>query len=283
MNNQPNNQKGTRKYEELYDKSYELRKRFLEIFTRLGFGHVTTAFSSTEIIVALYYKIMNYNDNPDWEYRDRFVLSKGHGAGMLFPVFEDVGFFSKQEMQETIRIGGNYKKLKKYFYPGFEFYGGSLGMGLGMAAGMAYHNKVSDEQLWNTYVLLGDAECYEGSVFEAAEFAGANHLSNLIAVVDRNFYGVSDFTEHMLAIEPFADKWKANNWEVITVDGHCYEELIPALKNASERKTDKPVCIIANTVKGKGLEYLYNNPLMHGYVPKNEDDIERAFQELKHY
>ena len=175
-----------RKYEDLYEFSYKMRKRFLEIFTTVGFGHVTSAFSMTEIVVALYKEILRYNTaRPDWAERDRFVLSKGHGAGMLFPIFEEIGFFTKEEINDMVRIGGNFHELKKYFYPGFEFYGGSLGQGLGIAAGLATGARLNREN-WQTYCILGDAECYEGSVWEAILYAGHNRLNNLVAIVYRN-------------------------------------------------------------------------------------------------
>ena len=272
-----------RKYEDLYEFSYKMRKRFLEIFTTVGFGHVTSAFSMTEIVVALYKEILRYNTaRPDWAERDRFVLSKGHGAGMLFPIFEEIGFFTKEEINDMVRIGGNFHELRKYFYPGFEFYGGSLGQGLGIAAGLATGARLNREN-WQTYCILGDAECYEGSVWEAILYAGHNRLNNLVAIVDRNVLGCSEFTEDMISLEPFSAKWRSCNWNVKSVDGHCYEELISVLQESRLHRTDKPLCIIANTIKGKGLEYLYNKPLMHGYMPKEKDDIELAFRELKSY
>lgn len=272
-----------REYEEMYELSYRMRKRFLDLFTRLGFGHVTSAFSLTEIIGALYMKTMNYRVNePAWEECDRLVVSKGHGAGMLFPYFEEVGYFTPEEMDDMIRIGGSYERLQKLFYPGYEFYGGSLGHGLGLAAGMAMGAKLNRSP-WYTYCILGDAECYEGSVWEAAIFAGQNGLNNLVVIVDRNVLGCSDFTENMLPLEPFAMKWEACDWDVASVDGHCYEDLVPVLQDSRHRRSARPLAIIARTVKGKGLEYLYDKPLMHGYMPKSESEIARAFKMLKKY
>ncbi len=271
-----------RKYEMLYEMSYKARKRFIELFSNIGFGHITSAFSITEIVVALYSKILRYNlNNPEWIDRDRFVISKGHGAGMLFPVYEQMGFFTKDEMDNIISIGGDFGELKKYFYPGFEFYGGSLGIGLGLAAGLATGAKLERKD-WMTFCILGDAECNEGAVWEAILYAGHNRLNNLVAIVDRNSLGCSDFTENMLSLEPLKDKWIACNWDVESIDGHCYEEIIPLLEKTKSRRSGKPLCIIANTVKGKGLDYLYNKPLMHGYMPKG-DDVEKAFQSLKSF
>lgn len=271
------------KYQEMYELSYRMRKRFLELFTNLGFGHVTSAFSLTEILGTLYLKIMNYRiEDPEWENRDRLVLSKGHGAGMLFPYFEEVGYFTKEEMDDMIRIGGSYERLQRLFYPGYEFYGGSLGHGLGIAAGLALGARLNRSS-WYTYCILGDAECYEGSIWEAAIFAGQRGLNNLVAIVDRNVLGCSDFTENMLPLEPFAVKWEACGWDVVSVDGHSYGELIPVLGESRHRRTAKPVVVIARTIKGKGLEYLYDKPLMHGYMPNSEVEIDKAFNLLKMY
>ena len=267
-------------YEQLYEKSYKMRKRFLDIFTGLGYGHLTTAFSETEILIALLSETMNFNaENVHSPDRDRLVMSKGHGAGMLFPIFEDLGIFSKEEIENLITPGGDFTVTRDLFYPGFEFYGGSLGIGLGMAAGLALGAKLNRED-WFTFCVLGDAECYEGAIWEAMLFAGHNSLNNLIVIVDRNYLGCSDFTENMCKLEPFAAKWEDCNWDTIVVDGHSYEELLPAMKGIRSRRTSKPLCIIANTEKGKGLNYLSNKPLMHGFVPKGEE-VHKAYTRLE--
>ena len=266
--------------EELQSKAFSYRKRFLELFTKIGFGHVTTAFSWTEIATVLYNEIMtvpNGIDNTDDA--DKMVVSKGHGAGMLFPIYEDIGYFTPEQMNNIVRIGGSNKEIRKLFYPGFDFYGGSLGIGLGMAAGLAKAAKLS-EKGWTTFCIVGDAECYEGSIWEAINFAGHNKLDNLIVIVDRNRLGCSDFTEHMLAMEPFAEKWESFNWDISEVDGHDIKELYDILSEKSGEQVGKPHCIIANTKKGQGLDYLIDKPLMHGYMPKGEE-VERAFRSLK--
>lgn len=259
----------------LKSKSYSYRKRFLELFTNLGFGHVTSAFSWTEIATVLFHEIMNREDGGDFS--DKIVVSKGHGAGILFPILEDLGFFSKEEMQNTIRIGGSSEKLRKYFYPGFDFYGGSLGIGLGCATGLAKYGKITNAP-WRVFCVVGDAECYEGAIWEAIIFAGFNKLDNLVLIVDRNRMGCSDFTEHMLALEPFKEKFTSFNWDVCCVDGHSIEDLYGVL--SSIKHNEKPHCIIADTKKGKGLDYLIDNPLNHGYMPKGIE-ISLAFKNLK--
>ncbi len=266
----------------LTEKTLFIKKRFLEIFTKLGFGHTTSAFSCAEITVVLWYHIMKYNVNdPSWVDRDRFVMSKGHAAGILFPIFEDIGFMTKGEMEETIRIGGDFSKLHQLFLPGYEFYGGSLGIGLGLSAGLAYGAKMNRET-WLTFTILGDAECYEGSIWEAAMFAGHNRLNNLIVIVDRNYLGITDFTENMLALEPFEDKWKSCNWDVIRINGHNLCEILDTFSGIRSRKSSKPLCIIAETIKGNSIEFMSNINLMHGVVPKGSD-IERAYNDLNKY
>ena len=266
--------------ETLASKSHQYRKRFLEIFTRLGYGHVTSAFSWTEIATVLYSEILeNQGFIKPEKSKDKIVVSKGHGVGMLFPIFEDFGFFTKEEIDEIVKVGGSNEKLRKLFYPGFDFYGGSLGIGLGVASGLAKAAKVGNLP-YKTYCLVGDAECYEGSIWESINFASHNKLDNLTVIVDRNNLGCSDFTEHMLALEPFTEKWRAFNWEVNEIDGHNLQEVYDSLFAAKNANNGKPQCIIAHTKKGQGLDYLIDKPLMHGFVPKGAE-IDRAFKELK--
>lgn len=248
----------------MYDKSYAIRRRFLELFSELGYGHLTTAFSETEIMITLFEKIMRFDE--DKKPIDKFVLSKGHGAGMVFPILEDMGILTAEETKAYLTKGADLMWIRDYVIPGFAFYGGSLGIGIGMAAGLALGLKQnrSDSMV---YCLVGDAECYEGSVWEAALFASHNKLNNLTVIIDRNYLGVSDFTENMCALEPFANKWRSFNWRVEEVNGHSYEELISVLGDSKARKSNMPLCIIADTVKGKGLDYLSNIPLKHGYMP----------------
>lgn len=264
-------------YKELYEKSYEVRKRFIEIFARLGYGHLTTAFSEAEILISLMEMVMSWN--PKERTGDKLVISKGHGAGMIFPILEDMGVLSVEEVDEIVRIGGDFTPIKDMYYPGFEFYGGSLGIGLGMAAGMALGEKMNRSGNL-VFCLVGDAECYEGSIWEAMLFAGHHNLNNLIAIVDRNYLGCSDFTENMCKLEPFCEKWESCGWNVRRINGHSYEEILDSLQGIRSRRTCQPTCIIAETVKGMGIDQLSNIPLYHGYVPKGED-IELSLKRLE--
>lgn len=265
---------------ELEAKAYQYRRRFLELFTGIGFGHVTSAFSWTEIATVLYHEIMNAPVSPECTGgSDRMVVSKGHGAGMLYPIFEGKGYFSREEMEDMIKIGGSNKELRKLYDPGFDFYGGSLGIGLGVAAGLAKADKLSGNTI-KTFCIVGDAESYEGAIWEAANFASHNQLDNLIVILDRNELGCSDFTEHMLAMEPVGKKWESFNWEVTEIDGHNVTAIYEGFQKAIGNENGKPKCIIAKTKKGQGLDYLVDKPLMHGFMPKG-DEIKKAFEELR--
>lgn len=269
-----------------YKKSYDIKKRYLEIFSNLGYGHLTTTYSETEIMIVLLEEIMNLV-GPD-EARDRLVISKGHGAGILFPILEDMGLLKADDIDNMLTRGGDNSKLQQYYYPGFDFYGGSLGIGLGMAAGLAMGAKLNREN-WMTFCLVGDAECYEGSIWEAMLFAGHNRLNNLVVIVDRNYLGCSDFTENMCRLEPFEDKWKSCNWETRVVNGHSYEDLFSVFTGIRSRRSSQPLCIIAETVKGNGVDYASNRPLMHGFMPKGEDakkaakSLENTYKEIVGY
>ena len=150
-----------------------------------------------------------------------------------------------------------------------------------MAVGLAKGDKLSSYP-WKTYCIVGDAECYEGAVWEAIHFAAHHKLDNLIVIVDRNGLGCSDFTENMLRLEPFRDKWLSSGWDVYEVNGHDLKSIYDVLTLVSKSDNGKPQCIIANTKKGQGLDYTVDKPLMHGFMPHNEDEIERAFKELKY-
>lgn len=253
------------------EKNYMLRKRFLEIFSELGFGHLTTAFSETEFLTYLYYNVMDLE-------KDTCVLSKGHGAGMFYPIFEDLGLISNDYLKGHLRLGGDISILKKLVLPGFDFYGGSLGIGLGFAAGLALSRMRSGNSS-QVYCIVGDAECYEGSIWEAAIFAGHYGLGNLTMILDRNRLGCSDFTENMLHLEPLAKKWEAMGWKVLEVDGHNYNSLRNGFEMAGKQK-DRPSCIIADTTKGKGLPSLCDIPLKHGFMP-SKNAVQDYFEELE--
>lgn len=265
--------------EELLAKTKQIKHKCLEMCVNAGIGHVTTAFSCAEIVTALYYRIMNINvSDSEWEDRDRFVMSKNHGSVITYPILADLGYIDNSSLDTFMRNGSNIGGHSKICVDGVDFSGGALGIGLGVACGMAYGARLSGKK-YKTYVLVGDGECYEGSIWEAAMFAGGNDLSNLTVILDRNGMACTDFTEKMLKQESFKNKWEAFNWEVIEIDGHDMNEVVSALEYAKEYCGTKPICIIAGTVKGYGIDFMCNNPLMHGVAPRGEQ-IAAAFEQL---
>jgi len=263
----------------LEEKSKWLRREILEMCGRAEAGHVSSAFSCVEILVALYYGgILRFDPRkPDWDERDWFILSKGHAAPALFCVLTDSGFFPADELNNFCRGGilGSHPDTK---VPGIEAVTGSLGHGLGISAGLALAAKM-DRKLNMTVVLLSDGECYEGSTWEAAMFASHHQLNNLVAIVDRNMLSATDFTENALGLNPLGEKWRTFGWEVAAIDGHSFKEIFSTFKDFRSYRSSKPLMIIANTTKGKGVSFLENNPLAHALVPKGKQ-LEQAREEL---
>jgi transketolase len=256
-------------------KAKQLRKDEVDVTTWSGGAHIGGSLSVTDILVVLYYKYMNIDPkNPQKEDRDRLVLSKGHTALAYVCVLADRGFFEKEELK-------NFNKFKSPFgmHPdgnkvvGCDASTGSLGHGLPMAVGMAMANKLKkiDAQ---TYCILGDGECAEGTIWEGAMAAAHFKLSNLVTIVDRNRLQIDGSTEDVMGLEPFADKWKAFGHIVKEVDGHNFKELGEALEFA-HGQNEGPVVIIANTVKGKGIDFMENEAKWH-YGGLDSDLSEKA-------
>ena len=265
---------------ELEKKANYIRNQTLGMCVKAGTGHVTSSFSCAEILVALYYgDILHYDiSNPKWEDRDRFILSKGHASPILYAVLADLGFFSESEIWKFCQANGMFGVHLQNDVPGVEITSGSLGHGLGIAAGMALAAKL-DKKHHLVFTLLGDGECYEGSTWESAMFAGHHQLNNLVAIVDRNWLCVTDFTENCVRLNPFDQKWEAFGWEVAVIDGHSFEDIFSALNAVRSRQATSPLVIIANTVKGKGVSFMENKPLWHGIAPKGKE-AELAKMEL---
>lgn len=264
----------------LEKKAKELRKKVLEMCIKAGTGHVTSSFSCVEILVALYYGgILKYKvENPKWEERDRFILSKGQASPILYVILADLGFFPSSACDKFCCFDGMFGVHLQNDVPGVEITTGSLGHGLGIGAGMAYIGK-KEEKNWFVFVLLGDGELYEGSIWESALFASHHKLNNLVAIVDRNWLCVTDFTENIVKLEPLEEKWKSYGWETRRINGHNFEEIFNSLKDIKNRKNEKPLVIIANTIKGKGISFMENQILWHGIAPKGKE-AEKAIKEL---
>jgi len=248
----------------------DIRKKIYQIAHYAGGGHMGASFSMADIISVLYFDgILKYDaKNPEWEDRDKFILSKGHACYALYAVLAKAGYFSEEELRYVGKVGskfGGHPKMKEI--PGVEASTGALGHGLSFAIGVAYSNRMDGKDS-HVYVVLGDGECQEGSVWEGALSAPTLELDNLTVVVDYNKLQAMDDLETIVRMKPFADKWKAFGWNVIEIDGHNYEEIKSALLI---REKNKPTLIIANTIKGKGVSFMENVPIWHYRMPNKQE------------
>ena len=261
--------------QELKGLSPKIRANILRLIHDAKSGHPGGSLSSVEIILSLYFNVMNRA--PEDTERDRFILSKGHAAPLLYSVLMEAGILprSTDKLRKYGELLQGHPDAMKTM--GVEISSGSLGNGLSVAAGMAAAAKI-DGKRTRVYCLLGDGECDEGLVWEAAMMAPHHNLDNLTAIVDRNMLQIDGCTEDVVCLEPFPDKWRAFNWNVIEVDGHSYQELIDAFKQAEKTK-GAPTMIIANTVKGKGVSFMENVAGFHGKAPTTEE-LHQALSEL---
>lgn len=261
--------------DELKKKAKHIRNQVLDMCVKAGTGHVNSSYSAVEVLVTLYYAgILRFDPkNPQWEDRDRFILSKGQASVILYPILADLGFFPEKELERFNQADGIFGVHLQHDVPGAEVTSGSLGHGFGMAAGIAKAAKMNRE-LKMVITLLGDGECYEGSIWETAMFASHNRLNNLVAIVDRNHLCATNFTEEIVALEPFDKKWEAFGWRVVNVNGHSFEEILEALRGFRSRKYTQPLVIIADTTKGKGVSFMCDAPLWHSIPPKGDQAVE---------
>ena len=258
-------------YQKYEQKAHELRNAILDMTTKAGTGHITSSLSCVEILTALYYgNILKYDPKDEnWKDRDYFIMSKAQASPLLYTVLADVGYYPKEDLELFAQEGGKLGVHLQSSVPGSEILSGSLGCGYGIAAGLALAFK-KNRTANVVYSLLGDGECYEGAIWETAMFVAHNRLNNLITIVDRNYVCATHFVEDELSIEPFEDKWKAFGFEVKQIDGHSFEEIFNALKMSHTHCNSKPLVIIANTVKGKGIPMVENDWHWHGIaIPEN--------------
>ncbi|MGN0747352.1 MAG: transketolase [Aristaeellaceae bacterium] len=259
-----------------------IRRHGLEM-THLSRGsHIGAIFSVAEIMAVLYTGVLNVNPaDPAMPDRDRLILSKGHAGAAVYAALAERGFFPVEELKTHYANGSRLSgHVSHKGVPGVEFSTGSLGHGLAVGAGMALGAKL-DGAPWRTYVILGDGECDEGSVWEAALQAHQYRLDNLIAVVDHNRMQSLDFCEKTIALEPFADKWRDFGWQVQVVDGHDVAALQAAFARAKgSQGGGRPSVIIAQTTKGKGVSFMENDILWHYRTPQGEE-YEAALKELE--
>jgi transketolase len=257
---------------ELERKAADLRTRILEAALAAGKGHVPPAFSWVEIGVALFHGgILRFRpDDPTWAGRDRFILSKGHGCLTLYAILADLGVLPSDELTRFVADGGRLAGHPDPAIPGVEAVSGSLGHGLGLAAGLALGLRADDAD-WAVVTVLGDGECQEGSIWEAAAFASQHGLGRLTAIVDRNRLGATDYTERSLGLEPFADRWAALGWDVRRADGHSIPAILAACGDIHCDATEAPRVVIAETVKGKGVGFMEASPAWHHRMPKGAE------------
>lgn len=260
-------------------KATEIRRSILTMVYHANSGHVGGSLGAADLVVALYYHLMQHDArSPKWPGRDRFVLSKGHCAPVLYAVLADCGYFPVADL-ETFRRPGSHLQghpcaLKT---PGVEASTGTLGLGISTAAGMALAAKLRGEPQYY-YVLCGDGECQEGQVWEAAMFAHKYALDNMIAFVDRNFLQTDGNSEDIMPLEPFSAKWDAFGWRTFEIDGHDVRQIVSAVECAKTLK-GRPTMILARTVKGRGVSFMENEVMWHG-TPPNREQYERAIAEL---
>jgi len=253
----------------LLQKATSIRAHILEMVSEAKSGHPGGSLSAVEILVSLYfYKMRHDPKNPNWPDRDRFVLSKGHAAPVLYSTLAEAGYLPLDELKTLRKINGRLQGHPDRKVPGVEYAGGSLGIGLSAAIGMALAAKM-DKRKNRVYALLGDGELDEGQVWEAAMAGAKFKLDNLTAIIDRNGIQQDGLTEQIMPKEPLAYKWKAFNWHVLEVDGFDFRQLIDALEKA-ENMRNRPTVIIAHTVKGKGVSFMEWDPAYHGKAPDKE-------------
>ncbi|MBO28882.1 MAG: transketolase [Rhodobacteraceae bacterium] len=239
----------------LEDRAKFIRKETVRLSRIAGAGHYSSTFSCAELLAALYYDQMSIEPSqPDWPDRDRFVMSKGHAAIGLYPVLADLGYFDPSELDTYTRLGspyGDHPDMKKV--RGLDFSSGSLGHGLSVGLGLALAARISGRD-YRTYVLLGDGELSEGQIWEAANAAGHFKLRNLVAIVDRNGLSIDGHTEEVMSVEPLEARFAAFGWDTQRIDGHEFAAIRGAFDTLKTGGQGKPQVIIADTIKGRGVE-----------------------------
>lgn len=253
-----------------------IRRHGIEMTHLSGGSHIGAILSVADIVAVLYADIMNHDaSNPKWNERDRFILSKGHAGASVYAALAETGYFDVSELRTHYQNGSRLSGHVSHHLPGVDFSTGSLGHGLSAGVGMAIAAK-QDKLQHRVFVVMGDGECNEGSVWEAAQVASHFGLNNLFAIVDSNKMQSLDFCEKTLNSGSMEDKWRAFGWHVITVDGHNHRELHEALSTV----TTKPIAIIADTTKGKGISFMESQVLWHYRFPHEGWEYDQAVTEL---
>jgi len=258
----------------------KLRRHIITMTGKAGSGHPGGSLSAVEIVTALYFGLLQHKpSDPQWTDRDRFILSKGHAAPLLYAALAECGYLPIEELitlrQLDSRLQGHTDRTVT---PGVEMSAGALGQGLSFAIGVALAGRLNSQK-YRVYVLLGDGECDEGQVWEGAMAAAHFKVDNLVAIVDNNGQQIDGWNRDVMNLDPFNEKWQAFGWHVIEVDGHNLVQLIDAFNQAKLIK-GQPTVIIAHTVKGKGVSFMENNASFHGKAPTTAE-VERALKELQ--
>lgn len=255
------------------------RRRILEMITAAKSGHPGGSLSAVEILTELYFDVLRHDpSNPKWPERDRVILSKGHACPVLYAIMAECGYTPLDQLNTLRKLGSIYQGHPDVrFIPALEASTGSLGQGLSLGIGMGLAARLNMSPS-RTYVILGDGEIQEGQIWEAAMFASYHHVDNVVAIVDYNKIQLDGFVKDILDLEPLAAKWESFGWHVIDLDGHDFPALQKAFAEAAATK-GKPTVLIANTIKGKGVSFMENNPKYHGVAPTQEE-LQKALQEL---
>jgi transketolase len=267
--------------EELVNISKEIRKNTVKSISNAGSGHTGGSLGLADVFTVLYFQILNYDaKNPNWEERDRLVLSIGHVAPVHYAALAQAGYFPNDELMSLRKLGSRLQGHpgRDHGLPGIELSAGSLGQGLSVGVGMALSAKM-DNKNWRVFTIHGDGELQEGSIWEAAMSAAHYKLDNLIALVDRNHVQIDGKTSDVMEIEPLSDKWKSFGWKVINCNGNSIPELIEAYNKAILTK-EKPVVIIAETKMGKGVKSIEGDYRWHGKAPSKEQ-LNDFLQQIK--
>ena len=262
----------------LCEKAIQFRKEILEMLQLAGSGHPGGSLSSVEILITLYERQLTYISNePHWEDRDRFIVSKGHISPAIYVTLANYGFFPKEELNRFRKLGSILQGHVHAKVPGVEFSTGSLGHGLSIANGVALGAKLLKKD-FKVYCLLGDGEIQEGSVWEAAMSAAHHNLDNLCAIVDYNKVQENGPVNEIKNLEPLAAKWQSFGWNVKEIDGHDFKTLSESFSEFGKNK-ESPFVIIAHTIKGKGVSFMEGQAKWHGKAP-NKEQLQAALSEL---
>ncbi len=266
--------------EELAAIAKRLRRHIITMTGTAGSGHPGGSLSAVEIATTLYFKLLRHKpSDPQWPDRDRFILSKGHAAPLLYATLAECGYFPIDELLTLRRLDSRLQgHADRTTTPGVEMSAGALGQGLSFAIGVALAGRLN-AQKYRVYVLLGDGECDEGQVWEGAMAAAHFKVDNLVAIIDNNEIQLDGWNRDIMNLDPLNKKWQAFGWHVIEVDGHNLSQLIAAFDQAKSVK-GQPAVIIAHTIKGKGVSFMENNPDFHGKAP-NAAEVKIALKELE--